>query len=259
MVIGFIGTGHMGGSLAQIIGKEGKHDVLLCNRTPSKAEALKRGLGERTKVVDAATASLESDVLFLGVKPIDMDDVLRALPRPKGIVVSMAAGISITEIASLLPLSKIVRILPNTPVIIGKGITLVTFDESFSQEEKSVFVDLMKPTGKVVETTEDKLNPGGVITGSAPAYLDFFIDALMEGAKSLGLSQEEATDYVLSMCEGAIALAVESGKAPKKLGEEVCSPGGSTIEGVSVLLRDGLYETVRKACHATYEKNKKMR
>ena len=118
---------------------------------------------------------------------------------------------------------------------------------------------MLSPMGEAVEVTEDKLNPGGVLTGSAPAYLDYFVDALAEAGVSIGLTKEEATQYVLAMCEGVIALAKESGKSPKRLGEEVCSPGGSTIEGVQVLLERGLYSMEKEASLATYRTNQKMR
>jgi len=259
MVIGFIGTGHMGGSLALILGKDGTNEILLCNRSKAKAEALQKKIGSNAKIENIEGVVQKSDVLFIGVKPVDLDDLLNVLPSPKGIVVSMVAGVSIAEIEPFLDGAPLVRILPNTPVAVGKGLTLVTFDDFFYEESKKKFMDLLAPTGRLIEVEEEKLNPGGVLTGSAPAYLDYFIDALAEAGVAIGLSKEEATEYVLGMCEGAVALALESGESPRKLGEAVCSPGGSTIEGVNVLLKRGLYDTVSDAVNATFEKNKKMR
>lgn len=259
MVIGFIGTGHMGGSIALALGKDGAHRLLLHNRTEDKAARLQKTIGENAIVVPLEEVASQADVLFLGVKPVDLDGVLKALPRPRGIVVSMIAGVSLKEIAPFLGGAPLVRILPNTPVAVGKGFTLVTFDASFSAAQKKAFLELLSPLGEAVEVAEDKLNPGGVLTGSAPAYLDYFVDALAEAGVSMGLTKDEATKYVLAMCEGAIALAKESGKSPKRLGEEVCSPGGSTIEGVQVLLERGLYSMVEEASLATYRKNQKMR
>lgn len=259
MIIGFIGTGHMGGSIALALGKGGAHRLLLHNRTEEKAARLQEAIGENAKVASFDEVASRADVLFLGVKPVDLDDVLKALPRPHGIVISMIAGVKLEEIAPLVGDAPLVRILPNTPVAVGKGFTLVTFDASFSEARKKEVLDLLSPMGEAVEVTEDKLNPGGVLTGSAPAYLDYFVDALAEAGVSMGLTKEEATQYVLAMCEGAITLAKESGKSPKRLGEEVCSPGGSTIEGVQVLLERGLYSMVKEASLATYRKNQKMR
>ena len=97
-----------------------------------------------------------------------------------------------------------------------------------------------------------------VLTGSTPAYLDYFIDSLSEFGKELGFSKEESIDYVLQMALGTVLLNMNSNKTPKQLGDEVCSPGGSTIEGVKVLLDKGLYEIVKEAAYASYKKNKKM-
>lgn len=259
MIIGFIGTGHMGGSLATILGKGSKDEILLCNRTKEKAERLARAIGPNARLATIEEIAEKSDYVFLGVKPKDLDDLLSVLPRLNGVAVSMVAGVALAEIEPFLQGAPLLRILPNTPVAVGKGFTLVCFDDSFTKAEKDAFFSWFAPTGKAVEVEEDKLNPGGVITGSAPAYLDYFIDALIRAGMEIGLNESEATEYVLSMCEGAVALAKESGKSPGRLGEEVCSPGGSTIEGVKVLLSEGLYDTVAKATKATYEKNKKMR
>ena len=93
---------------------------------------------------------------------------------------------------------------------------------------------------------------------SASAYLDYFFDALAQGAISLGLTEEQAKSYVLSMAKGTIALIEETKKDPLVLGKEVCSPGGSTMEGVHVMIENGLYEMMGKAVEATYRKNQKM-
>ena len=259
MILAFIGTGHMGSSIARALHQQGIHRFLLNNRTKTKAIAIKEEFGADAEVASLEEIAAQADIIFVGVKPTDMDDVLRALPAHRGIIVSMAAGVSLQEIAEVLPNSRIIRILPNTPVVVGAGITLTTFDGSFTSKEKDAFFSLMSPTGRMIEVGEDKLNPGGVITGSAPAYLDYFIDALAEAGVNMGLGKEEATEYVLHMCRGAIELALSSTKSPRQLGDEVCSPGGSTIEGVKVLLERDLYGLVRDAAKATYQKNKKMR
>ena len=259
MILGFIGTGHMGSSIARALHQQGIHRFLLNNRTKTKAIAIKEEFGADAEVATLEEIAAQADIIFVGVKPTDMDDVLRALPAHHGIIVSMAAGVSLQELVEVLPNSRIIRILPNTPVVVGAGITLTTFDGSFTPKEKDAFFSLMSPTGRMIEVGEDKLNPGGVITGSAPAYLDYFIDALAEAGVNMGLSKVEATEYVLHMCRGAIELALSSTKSPRQLGDEVCSPGGSTIEGVKVLLERDLYGLVRDAAIATYQKNKKMR
>ena len=117
----------------------------------------------------------------------------------------------------------------------------------------------MKETGELVKVKEDKINAISVVTGSAPAYLDYFIDALIKALEKEGIDKKEATYYALMMSLGTIKLDLESYKSPLELGKEVCSPNGSTIEGVNILLNRDLYAIVEEAFQATLKKNNKMR
>ena len=116
----------------------------------------------------------------------------------------------------------------------------------------------MKETGELVKVKEDKINAISVVTGSAPAYLDYFIDALIKALEKEGIDKKEATYYALMMSLGTIKLDLESNKSPLELGKEVCSPNGSTIEGVNILLNRDLYAIVEEAFKATLNKNNKM-
>lgn len=260
ITLGFIGTGHMGASLALVISKDPNYRLLLLNRTASKAEKLQQEIGERAFLSNVEEIAKEADFIFLGVKPKDMDEALKLLAsyHPKGVLVSMAAGINMDELVSYLPNNPWIRIMPNTPVLIQEGMTLVLYHQ-VSQEDKARFEGIMSLTGRMLEIEEKDMDAASVLTGSAPAYVDYFIDALIEAGASLGLKKEDAEQYALSMAKGTVALALATGKAPKQLGKEVCSPGGSTIEGVNVLQERGLYEMVKDAANATFQKNKNMK
>ena len=168
----------------------------------------------------------------------------------------MVAGINIKEIKDIIN-NPVIRILPNTPVSIKSGLTLVCYS-SISDNQKNIFKNIMKETGELIEVKEEDINPISVITGSAPAYLDYFIDALFKAGIHQGLNEKEVTNYVLKMIEGTIKLNLRSNKTPLELGKEVCSPGGSTIEGVNVLIEKNLYKIVEEAFLATLNKNKEM-
>ena len=258
MKIGFVGTGHMGGSLAVALGGSGA-DLFLHNRTRSKAEALASRIGPQAHVATLEEA-VGCDYVLLGVKPKDVEALLAdpAWGKVQGVIVSMAAGLSLARLQAMLPKAKLIRILPNTPVAVGEGLTLVCFGEGVDSAVQAEFARLMGSTGRLAVISEDKLDAASVLTGSAPAYLDYFVDALIQAGVQLGLDPMDAQDYVLGMCRGTIALAQASDKSPLALGREVCSPGGSTIEGVQKLLDGGLYETVLKACQATDHKNRHM-
>ncbi len=255
-IVGFIGTGHMASAIAHRLTGV---DIFLNNRTASKAETLAEELGPHAQTSDAVSLCGKSRFVFLGVKPTDMKAVSEALSgcKSNAIFVSMAAGLSLASLKELFPERKMIRIMPNTPVAVGKGITFVAYGD-VEEKDRNDFSSLMAPCGELIEIEESKIDAASVLTGSAPAYLDFFIDALAEAGTRLGLSKEEATDYVLAMAEGAVALARQTGSSPKELGQAVCSPGGSTIEGVDILLNKGLYEEVSLAATATYYKNRAL-
>ena len=254
--VGFIGTGHMASAIARRLS-----DVrfLLNNRTPAKAEALAERL-EDAAVADLATVCRESRFVFLGVKPTDMETVGEAVAsyESDAVFVSMAAGLSLSSLAELFPGRKLLRIMPNTPVEVGKGLTFLAHGKDIGRTVIEDFVSLMGPCGETREVEEAAIDAASVLTGSAPAYLDFFLDALAEAGAKLGIPKEDATDYVLAMAEGAVALARQTGQSPVALGKAVCSPGGSTIEGVEVLLGKGMYEDLGFAAAATYYKNRAL-
>ena len=255
--IGFIGTGNMGTSLALAIKDYPNSIFLLNNRTISKAENLQKKI-KNSKVLSFKEVAEQSEFLFIGVKPIDFKEVLKEIKsiNSKSTIISMVAGINLKEIKEITS-NPIIRILPNTAVEVKSGLTLVCYS-SISDSHKNIFKDMMKLTGELIEIKEEFMNPLSVLTGSAQAYLDYFIDALIKAGINQGLNEKDVTNYVLKMVEGTIKLNFKSDKSPLELGKEVCSPGGSTIEGVNVLLKNNLYKIVEDAFLATFNKNNKM-
>ena len=255
--IGFIGTGHMGGSLALSIKDYPNSFLLLNNRTISKAEKLHKEI-KNSEVLPLKELIEKSQFIFVGVKPIDFKEILNEIKKvnDKIVIISMVAGISIKEIKEIIS-NPVIRILPNTPVLVKSGLTLVSYSQ-IPETEKNIFVDIMKETGDLIEVKEEDINPISVITGSAPAYLDYFIDALIKAGVHQGLNEKEVTNYVLKMIEGTIKLNLSSDKSPLELGKEVCSPGGSTIEGVNILLNNNIYKLIEDAYLATLNKNNKI-
>jgi len=255
--IGFIGTGHMGASLALAIKDFPNSFLLLNNRTKSKADDLHEKI-KNSQVLSLKGVIEQSEYLFIGVKPIDLKEVLNEIKNlnSKSIIISMVAGINLKEINNIIT-NPVIRILPNTPVLVKSGLTLVCYS-SIPEINKNTFINFMKETGELIEVKEEDINPISVITGSAPAYLDYFIDALIKAGINQGMKEKDVTNYVLKMIEGTIKLNLSSNKTPLELGKEVCSPGGSTIEGVNVLLQKNIYEMVEGAYLATLNKNNKI-
>ena len=256
--IGFIGTGNMGSCLALSIKDYAKSFLLLNNRTLSKAEDLHQKINN-SEILPIKEVIKESEYIFIGVKPIDFKEVLKEIKEinNKSVIISMVAGIILDEIKSIID-NPIIRILPNTPVLVKKGLTLVCYSSSVTDIQKNEFMNIMKETGELIEVKEEDINKISVITGSAPAYIDYFIDALIKAGVNQGMEEKKVTEYVLKMIEGTIKLNLSSNKTPLELGKEVCSPGGSTIEGVNVLLKNNIYKIVEDAYLATLNKNNKI-
>lgn len=261
-VIGFVGTGNMGGALARAASTNKENSLLLANRTPSKAQALADEIGG--SVCDNATALSAADFVFLGVKP----QMLRGLAETAApvlsaressfVLVSMAAGSSIELIQSLFGNYPVIRIMPNTPASIGQGMILYACSAEVGEEREKAFLEAMSGAGRFMKLDEKLIDAGTAISGCGPAFADLFIEALADGGVVCGLPRKQAMELAAQMLLGSAALVLESGKHPGLLKDEVCSPGGSTIQGVRKLEEKGFRSAVTEAVIAAYEKNKSL-
>lgn len=255
MNIGFIGVGHMGSSLALAI-KDYPNVFLFLNDVSCEKALLLNKKINNSKVASFGEIMDNCDYAFIGVKPIDADEVFKKI-NGKAIIVSMVAGKTINEIKKLTS-NRIIRILPNTPVLVKSGLTLYNYSKDVDEESLQTFLNIIKETGVVTRVEEEKINAISVVTGSAPAFLDYFIDALIKALMKEGIDENSATVYALNMALGTIKLDMASKKSPADLGKEVCSPGGSTIEGINVFIENNLSGIIEKAFQATLKKNDKM-
>ena len=242
--LGFIGTGNMGGALAQAAAKSGA-GMLLSNRTADKAVRLAAELG------CAAGTNLEvaegCKYIFLGVKPQMLQALLAELKAPlsartdRPVLVSMAAGVTIRTIRETLGLPcPVVRIMPNLPVALGKGVVLISPDDTVTEDELTALEEALKPAGLLMRMPEDKLDAGSAVSGCGPAFVAMFIEALGDAAVKHGVARADAYRMVSQMVVGTGRLQLESGELPARLKDQVCSPGGTTIRGVAELERRGL-------------------
>lgn len=255
---GFIGTGNMGGALAQAAAKSGA-GMLLSNRTADKAVRLATELG------CAAGTNLEvaegCKYIFLGVKPQMLQALLAELKAPlsartdRPVLVSMAAGVTIRTIRETLGLPcPVVRIMPNLPVALGKGVVLISPDDTVTEDELTALEEALKPAGLLMRMPEDKLDAGSAVSGCGPAFVYLFLDALANGGVSCGLPYPQALALAAQTMIGAAEMALASGKHPGKLQSEVCSPGGTTIAGVRALEQRGARAAAMDAVIAAYER-----
>lgn len=259
---GFIGAGNMGGALALAAAKKvGGEQIAVACTTAERSLAAAKRLGCTADTAENILGS--SRYAFLGVKPQMLAGVVESLceevAASESIFVSMLAGVSLNKLASLLGAEKkIIRIMPNTPCTVGRGLILCCANENVTAQEFAEFKDLMEKAGMLDEIPEHLIDAASAVSGCGPAYAYMMIEALADGGVKCGLPRAKAIRYAAEMLRGSAELVLQSGKHPELLKDEVCSPGGSTIAGVAALERSGLRNACIEAVEAAYERTKQL-
>jgi pyrroline-5-carboxylate reductase len=260
MKYGFIGCGNMGGALAKAVSKVTK-DILVSDRDEEKAREAAASLGCKVGTNDEIATNC--DRIFLGVKPQVMqsvlDDIKGILSEKDPIIITMAAGLSMKKIASFLGYhARIIRIMPNTPVLLGAGTTLYSYNDRITDDVIASFVDDMRYSGIVEYLPEELIDAGCSLSGCGPAYMYMMVDAVAEGAVQCGLSREQAIRFAASTMKGAAEMVLNTDEDPEILKQRVCSPGGSTIEGVKSLDAHNFRDICIDAIKCAYKRNKEL-
>lgn len=258
--VGCIGAGNMGGALAAAACKRiNPAQVIIADRDADKTAALSATCG--CAVGDNATVVGNSRFVFLGVKPQMLSAVaaeLKPLISPQAVIVSMLAGVTTERLASELGDLPIIRIMPNTPAAVGEGMILYTANDAVSAADKAAFVQLLSAVGQLDEIPEALMDAGSAVSGCGPAFVYLFIEALADAGVQCGLPRDKALQYAAQTVCGAGHMAVTDGRHPAALKDAVCSPGGSTIEGVHAL-EDGAFRgIVMNAVQASFERTKEL-
>ena len=259
---GFIGCGNMGGALATAAaqGNPGMA-IAVCDALPQKAEALAAGFDNIT-VAPLARIAADSEYIFIGVKPQMLEalfEELSPLLPEDAVLISMAAGTSIRKIEALagkkLP---VIRIMPNIPVCVGKGVILYARNEKVTDEALAFFVGAMSGAGLLDAIPEEKIDAASTISGCGPAFAYLFIEALADGGVACGLPRDKAQTYAAAMLAGSAEHVLLSGSHPGALKDAVCSPGGTTIAGVRALEEKSFRAAAMDAVIVAYEKTLKL-
>ena len=257
--IGFIGTGSMGSALARAAAKGGWDEILLANKTRAKAEAVAAQIGGT--VTDNVTVAERADYLMLGVEPAQIPGVIACIhetleERPKKpLVVSMAAGVTLDTLHECLGGSApVLRIMPNIPAAVGAGVILYTAGTDVEQERINAFLAGMAAAGEFVPIEESRFKAASGVSGCGPAFAAMFAEALADGAVACGVPRAEAKRLAALTMLGSAKLLLDASADPAELKDLVCSPGGSTIQGVRALENGGFRAAVMEAVIATFEK-----
>ena len=264
MKIGFIGCGNMASAMIGGIIKNqvvAPADILASAKTEVSREKKKEELGIAMTADNREVAAF-AEVLILAVKPFYYEDVIkeiRDVVADDTIVVSIAPGKKLTWIEGLFgkPL-KIVRTMPNTPALVGEGCTGFCCYKLVSEEEQAQAAAILGSFGRAYQVPENLLDTVVGISGSSPAYVFMFIEAMADEAVAEGMPRALAYEFAAQAVLGSAKMVLETGKHPGELKDMVCSPAGTTIQAVKVLEETGFRASVMDAVEACIEKSRSM-
>jgi len=260
--IAIVGLGNMGQALLRglldgnIVKKE---EVFGVENDKLKAEFVKEifkiNVSQKYNLLDKV------DVIILAVKPQNMGEVIKGIKKyaDKKLVISIAAGISTRYIKNILQNSRIVRCMPNTPALVLKGITGIYCDETVTNDDKRLVTEILGAIGEIMFFDEESyIDRITAISGSGPAYVFYFLEAIEEAAVLIGLSRTDARKLARETFEGSIELIKKTGKTPTELKEMVTSPAGTTISALHVFEKEGVKGIIMDALMRAYNRSKEL-
>jgi pyrroline-5-carboxylate reductase len=260
MKFGFIGCGHMGSTLVRKV-CEIEKDVAICDINAAAVESLSKECG--CFVANAKAICGAAKFVVLGVKPQSLADTIASIKseldgNAQAVVISMAAGVPISTIVEKTGKDKVIRIMPNTPVLLGKGVISYATTDSVAEDEEKAFLTAFSSCGTLKKVAEEDIDACSVVASCAPAYVYEFIGALTKAGVGFGLDEKTALSLVCATVEGAAEMAKTFGDTDA-LTDGVCSKGGTTIEGVKVLRDNGFADTVKAAAKASYDRTLELK
>lgn len=264
MRIGFIGLGNMAKAMIGGMLREGiveAEDIIGSAKTRETMERMEEEFHMITSESNRYVAE-HADVIILAVKPVFFPEVIaeiRETVTEKKLVVSIAAGKSMEWIEKEFGKRiRLIRCMPNTPALIGAGCTAVCCNSLVEKEDEEFCIQLMESFGRAVPIPERLMDAAGAVGGSSPAFVFLFIEAMADGAVKAGMPRKQAYEFAASAVAGSARMVLETGLHPGELKDMVCSPEGTTIEGVAVLEDKGMRAAVMEAVGACVEKSKRL-
>ena len=264
MKIGFIGCGNMGSAMIGGILKKGifsKEEIIVSNLTEEGSKRSREKLGVVT-TRDNCEVVKNANIVILAVKPQFYEEVIEEI---KGcltlshMIVGIAPGKTLAwlEEKCELPL-KVVRLMPNTPAQVGEGMTGACANERVTKEEMDEILAITNSFGRTEVVPERLMDAVGAVSGCSPAYVFMFIEAMADAAVAQGMPRKQAYQFAAQSVLGSAKMVLETGMHPGELKDMVCSPAGTTIEGVRTLEKNGFRSAVFEALQACADKGKKM-
>lgn len=258
MKLGFIGAGEMGSAIIRGLLSQGwpKEDILASVHTKESAERVQKEFGIEA-VTDNLRVIREAGWLFVAVKPAQAESVLREIAAsgvPAKPLISMALGWTVEKIQRVLPAWPVIRIMPNTPLAAGEGITLFHFAAETPKRTRREVMGLFDGMGKTFEISLSVFDAATALSGSGPAFVYYFIDALASAAADHGLPQEEAVKLAVQTVIGAAKMVERENLPPAELAQKVATPKGCTAAGMDVLTSSDVKKVIAETLSATEKK-----
>ena len=263
--ISFIGGGNMAQALISGLVSCGIKPSLITVADPSseaREQLAAKGLNTVDPTVDATAAIIDADIVVLAVKPQVMKPVVSAFADvlDKQLVISVAAGLSTDILSGMLGgYSNIVRAMPNTPAMIQMGATGLYGTDDISAEQKQLATAVMETSGLVMWVDEEEhMHAVTAVSGSAPAYMFYIIESMVDGAVALGLDKEQASALAMQTMLGAAKMAMDSDDAPAELRRKVTSPNGTTQAAVESMQANEIGRQIGEAMQACYDRSQAL-
>ncbi len=274
MKIGFIGLGNMATAIIGGLLREGT--VLADGTAVTAADLIGSAKTEATRqakatqfgiavTADNREVAAAADVLVLAVKPQFFPEVIteiRGAVNENALVISIAAGLTLERIAALFGRDentmRLIRCMPNTPALVNAGCTAVCPGAGATEDDEALCLALMESFGHAIVIPERLMDAASAVAGSSPAFVFVFIEALADGAVEAGMPRAQAYEFAAAAVAGSAQLVLETGRHPGDLKDMVCSPGGTTIEGVKALEQRGFRAAAMEAVGACVAKAKAL-
>jgi pyrroline-5-carboxylate reductase len=262
--IGFIGSGNMGQAMINGLLKSGIVDaekVIASAKTEGTINEVSEKYGIKV-YSDNNDLAKRADYLILAVKPhmhqVVMEEIRDDL-KEGAVVITVGAGITLDFLKRNLPEgTRYLKAMPNTPAMVGEGMTAIAVDQEFGNEEMEEILSIFRTFGKVELVEEAKMDGVTAVAGSSPAYVYMMIEAMADAAVLQGIQRKQAYTFAAQSVLGAAKMVLDTGIHPGELKDMVCSPGGTTIEAVATLEREGFRSAVMEAMKSCADKSRSM-
>ena len=261
--LGFVGAGKMAQALASGVVASDLKSSKVCFLDPADEAAdhfcMHAPDAQRCHSLQALASQCR--VIILAIKPQIMPQVLPELAAQvteHHLVISIAAGIPIHQLETHLGTHRVVRVMPNTPCLIAQGMSAIAHDPAVGAHDLECALTILRSVGEVALVNESQMDVVTGLSGSGPAYVFSFIEALVESGVSQGLSADLAQQLTLKTIKGAVALVEATGRSPHLLREQVTSPGGTTLAGLTALENGGFAKAVKNAVAAATARSREL-